>query len=101
MIAQPILVRENQANRECLYAWYPEARNVTVLSSFIDPLDIYIRNGMSNEPSTGGASSCLSFAATGSASEATVDEALRTPWALDYELTRRAPRTASHTTGGT
>ena len=98
MIAQPtILARENQANRECLYAWYPEARNVTVVSSFTDPRDIYVHNGMSKEQPA----SSSQIAARNPSSETTVDEALRTPWALDYELTRRIPKAASHTTDGT
>ena len=32
----------NQANRECLYAWYPEP----VTTSPLQPRDIYILNGI-------------------------------------------------------
>lgn len=100
----------NQANRECLYAWYPEP---VTNSSPIPPRDIYILNGIdktllvercknslssvttlpfpalpllaTNTDETLKSDSKERFAYTAE----TIDEALRTPWALDYEIKRR------------
>ena len=48
MIVQstPIILKQrNQPNRECLYAWYPEAVSPTVQ----EPRDIYIHKGIDKD----------------------------------------------------
>jgi len=48
MIIQPAVIiskQQNQPQRECLYAWYPEATNGCV----IEPRDIYIYNGIDKD----------------------------------------------------
>jgi hypothetical protein len=50
MIVQPIPVitkHRNEINRECLYAWYPEAISDTV--TIMEPRDIYIHNGLDKD----------------------------------------------------
>ena len=41
-----LVQHRNQANRECLYAWYPEAVSSSVIHTLPEPRDIYIHNGI-------------------------------------------------------
>ncbi|UJR26838.1 hypothetical protein I4U23_008150 [Adineta vaga] len=111
-----ILKQQNQPNRECLYAWYPEVVPDTVATVPMAPRDIYIYKGLDkdllqqNESTT----NCINNTTTYDVlqrykqsiapsertyhSAGTIDEALRTPWALHYELQRRpaTPNLPSH-----
>ncbi|CAF3431073.1 unnamed protein product [Rotaria sp. Silwood1] len=120
-----ILKQRNQVNRECLYAWYPEVVTDTSTTTSMGPRDIYIHKGIDkdliqqNSPTNGlingynnnnsnnellqryGQSMAPSERIYHSAE--TLDEALRTPWALHYEIQRRpaTPNPPSHSTDTT
>jgi hypothetical protein len=47
MIVQP--KHQNQPNRECLYAWYPEALDEIAYTTPMDPRDIYVHNGLDKD----------------------------------------------------
>lgn len=125
-----IVQHRNQANRECLYAWYPEAVSNNVATTLVEPRDIYIHTGIDRtllvQQNPQGSRrkhlstltekidrSCwqmrksilidipwqlgefvLATSADASTnrlyhSNDTIDEALRTPWALDFDIVRR------------
>jgi len=91
----------NQANRECLYAWYPESVANTVT---LAPRDIYILNGIDQnllvDRSTNTDETVKSDSKARSVyTNETIDEALRTPWALDYEIKRRPASSNLRQTG--
>ncbi|CAF0776381.1 unnamed protein product [Rotaria sordida] len=117
-----ILKQRNQANRECLYAWYPEVVTDTSTAIPMGPRDIYIHkgidkdliqqnssiNGLINGYNNNNSDNELlqRYGQTMAPSERiyhsaeTLDEALRTPWALHYEIQRRpaTPNPPSHST---
>ncbi len=47
MIGQP--KHQNQPNRECLYAWYPEVNDDNVYTTLTDPRDIYLHSGIDKD----------------------------------------------------
>ena len=52
MIVQstPIILKQrNQPNRECLYAWYPEAISEEVRSAQMGPREIYMHKGIDKD----------------------------------------------------
>lgn len=111
-----ILKQRNQVNRECLYAWYPEVVSETNLNN--DPRDIYIHKGIDKDLIQNISSTNRFINTTDDdcnnsnnnnnddllhryqqsiapseriyQSTETLDEALKTPWALHYEVERRA-----------
>ncbi|CAF1001721.1 unnamed protein product [Adineta steineri] len=111
MIVQsaPLIVKDrNQPNRECLYAWYPEIAPHANTTTTIGPRDVYIYKGIDkdllqqNSQTNGSINNNdsnldvvqrykQSMAPSQRAyhSPDTLDEALRTPWALHYEIERR------------
>ncbi|CAF0733774.1 unnamed protein product [Adineta ricciae] len=105
-----ILKQRNQPSRECLYAWYPEVVPDTGITTTMAPRDIYINKGLdkdllqqdtitascNNSNNNNNVNDVLqrykqSIASSERAyhSAGTIDEALRTPWALHYEIERR------------
>jgi len=44
-----ILKQQNQPNRECLYAWYPEAVPDSVITTTMAPRDIYTHKGIDQD----------------------------------------------------
>ncbi|CAF4513802.1 unnamed protein product, partial [Rotaria sp. Silwood2] len=121
-----ILKQRNQVNRECLYAWYPEVVTDTSITTPMGPRDIYIHKGIDkdliqqNLPINGLINGCNNnnnsnnellqrYGQSMVSSERiyhsaeTLDEALRTPWALHYEIQRRpaTPNPPSHSTNTT
>lgn len=104
--------QQNQPQRECLYAWYPEATIPSDNNSHLNPREIYIQNGLDKELLDDKSSTTnnltnvhnnrntnaellqrykQSVAPSERAyhSTETVDEALTPPWALHYQIQRR------------
>ncbi|CAF1574567.1 unnamed protein product, partial [Didymodactylos carnosus] len=94
MLTQPqTLVNRNQVNRECLYAWYPEV--VDRNQPTPDARDIYVNNGINKNLIKNDIECIKRYEQSVAPSEQiyrsteTIDEALKTPWALHYEVKRR------------